>query len=106
MLGLWSVTQGGPYTPIPAVLLFTGRDSGPLMSTRPVYSPQRREVRPRRPPSRSPVPRTPGTADGSRARIVVATNVRRIVGEADVAPEIAPFIAAFITGVATIDAAL
>jgi hypothetical protein len=36
---------------------------------------------------------------------VVATNVRRIVGEADVAPEIAPFIAAFITGVATMDAA-
>jgi hypothetical protein len=37
---------------------------------------------------------------------VVGTNVRRIVGEADVAPEIAPFIAAaFITGVATIDAA-
>lgn len=27
MLGLWSATQGGPYTPIPAVLLFTGRDS-------------------------------------------------------------------------------
>jgi hypothetical protein len=37
---------------------------------------------------------------------VVATNVRRIVREADVAPQIAPFIAAaFISGVATIDAA-
>ena len=37
---------------------------------------------------------------------MVATNVRRLVGEADVAPEMAPFIAAaFITGVATIDAA-
>jgi hypothetical protein len=63
MLGLWSVTQDGPYSPIPAVLLFTGRDSAPLMSTRPVYSPQRREVRPRRPPSRSPVHGLPPEAE-------------------------------------------
>jgi hypothetical protein len=38
---------------------------------------------------------------------VVTTNVRRIAREADVAAEIAPFIAAaFITGLATTDAAL
>jgi hypothetical protein len=84
--------NGSPYGAW-ALIVSLPVDSGPFMSTGPCILPRgARFVRDA--PRAGPRYPGPGTADGSRARTVVTTNVWRIVGEADVAPEMAPFIAA------------